>query len=54
MDAEFTYSIVFFEKLVFFITVLATSATHCPGSNPMSSMTARNKVDLPVEDGPMR
>lgn len=45
---------MFLENPVFFITVLATSVMHCPGSNLISFMVAWNKVDLPVEDGPMK
>lgn len=45
---------MFLEKLVFLITVLATSVIHCSGCNFISFAVAWNKVDFPVEDGPIK
>jgi hypothetical protein len=39
---------------VFFITVLATSVTHCPGFSLIFFAIAWNKVDFPVDDGPIK
>ena len=49
-----TYPMVSFEKLVVSTTVLATSVIHCPGSRCMFSIIALNKVDFPVDEGPIR
>lgn len=45
---------MFLEKLVFLITVLATSVIHCSGYNFIFFAVAWNKVDFPVEDGPTK